>query len=306
MGKRSADDTQPDEKEAKRLKKERKAAKKAAEAAKAAEATTAGTELTAEELAAKKERKRIKKEKKAKAKAALVSDAVVPEEKKKKKEKKSKKEKKEKEESAATTEADVVQFESFDATPFDKKLVKALKAGGFTKPTPIQAQAWPIVLEGHDLIAVVPLLCLSFKVVLLTPPSQAKTGSGKTLGFLLPAFHMINNLNLNLSSGVPTPQALVVTPTRELANQIQAECEKFGKVLGCAAVCLYGGVPVNGQLALLTKIRPVMIIATPGRLKDMIDRKALSLSEHCSYVVLDEADRMLDMGFEPQVHLPSA
>ena len=184
-------------------------------------------------------------------------------------------------------------MESFDGTPFDAKIVAALKAA-FSTPSPIQAQAWPIAITGVDLVAV------------------AKTGSGKTLAFLLPLLH---SLRSNPPPGGPAkckiaPRALVMAPTRELAQQIQVQAEKFAPLVGCACACVYGGSPVHEQKAALLASPPTLLVATPGRLKDFLDRETLSL-ERCAYVVLDEADRMLDMGFEPQLKavfggLPSA
>ena len=93
---------------------------------------------------------------------------------------------------------------------------------------------------------------------------------------------------------------LVLAPTRELAVQINAECEKFGKHAGITSTCVYGGAPIGAQQSALSKIKPTVVVATPGRLCDLLTRADLSLGA-ASYVVLDEADRMLDMGFEPQI-----
>ena len=163
-------------------------------------------------------------------------------------------------------------FTTFEETPFSKKIISKFVKAGFKAPSPIQSRAWPLALSGNDLIAV------------------AKTGSGKTLGFLLPMHHMIGEQD----EGVV---ALVVAPTRELAIQIDAECKKYSLV---QSLCVYGGVPISSQIAALKKEKPALIIATPGRLCDLVERSALSL--RCvKFVVLDEADRMLDMGFEPAI-----
>lgn len=175
------------------------------------------------------------------------------------------------------------EFASFAATPFTASVKTTLTAAGFTAPTPVQAKAWPVVLTGSDLVAI------------------AKTGSGKTLGFLLPAFHKLaasGSAGGVGGGGPPAPQVLVVAPTRELAQQIAAECGKFGRSFAC--MCLYGGTPVHAMKAALRKTRPTVVVATPGRLVDMLEQRALTLGR-ASYVVLDEADRMLDMGFEPQM-----
>jgi hypothetical protein len=165
---------------------------------------------------------------------------------------------------------------AFGMAPFAAPVVAALTTA-FQAPTPIQAQSWPIALAGCDLIAV------------------AKTGSGKTLGFLLPAFHLTGG-----ASCTGGPRVLVLAPTRELAVQINAECDKFGGYFGCTSTCIYGGAPIGAQQSILRQQQPTVVVATCGRLCDLMTRSSLSLGE-ASYVVLDEADRMLDMGFEPQI-----
>ena len=168
--------------------------------------------------------------------------------------------------------------------PFDKGVIKAMEAAGFTEPSTIQALTWPIAVDGKDLVAV------------------AKTGSGKTLAFLLPAFGLVAREDGAGNRATPRaqhPRVLVLAPTRELAVQIEAECQKFARVQSVSSVCVYGGVPIGGQKAQLSK-GPHVCIATPGRLCDLMNQGGVHLSE-CAYVVLDEADRMLDMGFEPQI-----
>ena len=174
------------------------------------------------------------------------------------------------------------EFATFAASPFDPSVLALFTRAGFTAPTAIQARSWPLIMDGKDLIAV------------------AKTGSGKTLAFLLPAFH---RLRASLATPprvntTPTPSALIIAPTRELAMQIDAESRKFAPNARCSL--LYGGVPVHAQLSAMRKRDPHMIVATPGRLCDALERGALTLGS-TTYVVLDEADRMLDMGFEPQI-----
>lgn len=150
---------------------------------------------------------------------------------------------------------------------------------GFSHPTPTQAQSWPIALDGRDVITV------------------AKTGSGKTCGFLLPAFHRLTTHNSERRRGPPA--ILVLAPTRELACQIEQEAIKFGRSSNMRTACCYGGSPKGLQIRKLQQGIEVLI-ATPGRLNDLLEMKVVDLSHVC-FLVLDEADRMLDMGFEPQI-----
>ncbi|KAL9323301.1 hypothetical protein ACSQ67_008158 [Phaseolus vulgaris] len=149
---------------------------------------------------------------------------------------------------------------------------------GFAAPTPIQAQSWPIALQSRDIVAI------------------AKTGSGKTLGYLIPAFIHLKRCGNNSKMG---PTALVLSPTRELATQIQDEAVKFGKSSRISCACLYGGAPKGPQLRDIDRGADI-VVATPGRLNDILEMRRISLQQ-VSYLVLDEADRMLDMGFEPQI-----
>ncbi|KAM3306155.1 ATP-dependent RNA helicase-like protein DB10 isoform X1 [Capsicum chacoense] len=167
---------------------------------------------------------------------------------------------------------------SFEATGFPSEIVREMHQAGFTAPTPIQAQSWPIALQGRDIVAI------------------AKTGSGKTLGYLIPGFIHLKNRCSNPQLG---PTILVLSPTRELATQIQAEAVKFGKSSRISCTCLYGGAPKGPQLRELSRGVDI-VVATPGRLNDILEMRRLSLGQ-VSYLVLDEADRMLDMGFEPQI-----
>ena len=168
---------------------------------------------------------------------------------------------------------------TFAAARLLPELLQTLEAAGFSQPSPIQAASWSPAVAGRDVVAI------------------AKTGSGKTLGYLAPAIGLIAADPSLLVMSQPT--ALVLAPTRELATQITAECERFGGSSGIASVCLYGGAPRAAQLAELEKGVHV-VVATPGRLNDFIDAGQVELDE-ARYVVLDEADRMLDMGFEPQI-----
>ncbi|XP_010694509.1 ATP-dependent RNA helicase-like protein DB10 isoform X2 [Beta vulgaris subsp. vulgaris] len=169
-------------------------------------------------------------------------------------------------------------FTTFEATGFPSEILKEAHQAGFSAPTPIQAQSWPIAIQGRDIVAI------------------AKTGSGKTLGYLLPGFMHLKRCRNNPQMG---PTVLVLSPTRELATQIQDEAVKFGRSSRIACTCLYGGAPKGPQLKELDKGVDI-VVATPGRLNDILETRRISLNQ-VSYLVLDEADRMLDMGFEPQI-----
>ncbi|XP_024865201.1 probable ATP-dependent RNA helicase DDX43 isoform X2 [Kryptolebias marmoratus] len=159
------------------------------------------------------------------------------------------------------------------------EIMENIERVGFVKPTPIQSQAWPVLLSGEDLIAI------------------AQTGTGKTLAYLLPGFiHM---------DGQPVPRSercgpgmLVLTPTRELALQVESECSKY-RYKGYKSICIYGGGDRRGQINVVQSGVDI-VIATPGRLNDLQMNELINLRS-ITYVVLDEADRMLDMGFEPQI-----
>ncbi|KAM5173123.1 putative ATP-dependent RNA helicase DDX46 [Mantella aurantiaca] len=162
------------------------------------------------------------------------------------------------------------------------KILNALKKHSYEKPTPIQAQAIPAIMFGRDLIGI------------------AKTGSGKTIAFLLPMFrHIMDQRPLEDGEG---PLAVIMTPTRELALQITKECKKFSKPLGLRVVCVYGGTGISEQIAELKRGAEI-IVCTPGRMIDMLaaNNGRVTNLRRATYVVLDEADRMFDMGFEPQV-----
>ena len=153
---------------------------------------------------------------------------------------------------------------------------------GYDKPTPIQMQALPALMSGRDVVGV------------------AKTGSGKTLAFLLPMFrHIKDQPALKDNDG---PISLIMTPTRELATQIHRDCKPFLKMMGLRAVCAYGGAPIRDQIAELKRGAEV-IVCTPGRMIDLLaaNQGRVTNLRRVTYVVLDEADRMFDMGFEPQV-----
>lgn len=153
---------------------------------------------------------------------------------------------------------------------------------GFEKPTPIQMQALPSLMSGRDVVGV------------------AKTGSGKTMAFLLPMFrHIKDQEPLKDTDG---PIGLIMTPTRELATQIHRDCKPFLKMMNLRAVCAYGGAPIRDQIAELKRGAEI-IVCTPGRMIDLLaaNQGRVTNLRRVTYVVLDEADRMFDMGFEPQV-----
>jgi len=167
----------------------------------------------------------------------------------------------------------------FTEAGWDQNVMRVIKKNGFMKPTPIQAQGWPIALSGGDMVGI------------------AQTGSGKTLGFALPGLHHIKaQASLQRGDG---PIALCMCPTRELAQQVMTVCEEFANSMRFRSVCLYGGSSKSAQCRALDE-GVEFAIATPGRLIDLLNTGKLNL-RRCTYLVLDEADRMLDMGFEPQI-----
>ncbi len=161
------------------------------------------------------------------------------------------------------------QKEMFGELLLDKKIVAALTEMGFEEPSPIQAAAIPLVLEGHDVIA------------------QAQTGTGKTAAFGIPLVQSITDHR--------HIQALIMTPTRELAIQVAEEISKIGRNARIKALPVYGGQPIERQIKAL-KNNVQIVIGTPGRLIDHINRRTIKL-DHIKFLVLDEADEMLDMGF---------
>uniref|UniRef100_A0A7E4VVU6 Probable ATP-dependent RNA helicase DDX46 n=1 Tax=Panagrellus redivivus TaxID=6233 RepID=A0A7E4VVU6_PANRE len=160
--------------------------------------------------------------------------------------------------------------------------MKLLAKLGYTKPTPIQSQAVPAILSGRDVIGI------------------AKTGSGKTLAFLLPMFrHILDQEELDELDG---PIALIMAPTRELALQTWREATKFATPMKLRVVCVYGGVGISEQIADLKRGAEI-VVCTAGRMIDMLvaNNGRVTNLRRCTYLVMDEADRMFDMGFEPQV-----
>ncbi|XP_017081175.1 ATP-dependent RNA helicase DDX42 [Drosophila eugracilis] len=168
---------------------------------------------------------------------------------------------------------------SFGHFGFDDQLIKAVRKAEYTQPTPIQAQAVPTALSGRDIIGI------------------AKTGSGKTAAFIWPMLmHLMDQRQLKPGDG---PIGLILAPTRELSLQIYNEAKKFGKVYNLNVVCCYGGGSKWEQSKALEQGAEI-IVATPGRMIDMVKMKATNL-RRVTFLVLDEADRMFHMGFEPQV-----
>ncbi|KAG8169698.1 hypothetical protein KVR01_000443 [Diaporthe batatas] len=164
-----------------------------------------------------------------------------------------------------------------------KDLLDVIKQVGYDEPSPIQRAAIPIALQARDLIGV------------------AVTGSGKTAAFLLPLLVYIRSLPaLDEYNKADGPYALIMAPTRELAQQIESEAKKFAEPLGFNTVSIVGGHSLEEQ-AFALRNGAEIIVATPGRLKDCIERRLLVLSQ-CCYIVMDEADRMIDLGFEESLN----
>lgn len=159
----------------------------------------------------------------------------------------------------------------FETLNLKTEILETLHEMGFEEPTPIQQEAIPLALEGKDLIG------------------QAQTGTGKTAAFGLPMLH-------KMTEDAKYIQGLVVAPTRELAIQVQEELYKLGKGQRARVYVVYGGTPIGKQIDRLQKMRPHIIVGTPGRLLDLINRHVLNLSQ-LHTLVLDEADEMLNMGF---------
>ncbi|CAH0698735.1 unnamed protein product [Spodoptera exigua] len=166
---------------------------------------------------------------------------------------------------------------------FHPDIMEIIGKVGYKSPTPIQRQAIPIGLQNRDIIGV------------------AETGSGKTLAFLIPLLTWIQSLpkNERLEDADQGPYAIILAPTRELAQQIEEETNKFGIPLGITSVVVVGGLSREEQ-GFKLRLGCEIVIATPGRLIDVLENRYLVLNR-CTYVVLDEADRMIDMGFEPDV-----
>lgn len=181
-----------------------------------------------------------------------------------------------------TKKVDDLTVGKFDSLGLAAPLLKAIKESGYTTPTPIQAQAIPIALTGIDLMA------------------GAQTGTGKTAAFTLPILHSLLPLASSSTSPAKHPvRALVLAPTRELAIQVEENVKTYAKNTGLRSLCVFGGVDIRKQTPAL-KTGVEVLVATPGRLLDHIEQKTLQLNQ-VRFLVLDEADRMLDMGFMPDL-----
>jgi ATP-dependent RNA helicase RhlE len=170
------------------------------------------------------------------------------------------------------TEEQVTTFGELGLAP---ELLAAVQDAGYTEPTPIQRDAIPKVLQGRDIIGL------------------AQTGTGKTAAFTLPILQ-------RLIGGPRRTRVLVLTPTRELAAQVEASFAKYAKHAAISVIPVYGGVPIEPQERAL-RAGVDVVVATPGRLLDHLDRQNVSF-DALEFLVLDEADRMLDMGFAPQIN----
>ncbi|VAX05634.1 ATP-dependent RNA helicase RhlE [hydrothermal vent metagenome] len=164
---------------------------------------------------------------------------------------------------------------SFDTLGLSAEILRAISEQGYTEPTPVQANAIPTVLAGKDVLA------------------GAQTGTGKTAGFTLPLLQLLSENPL--SNGRRPVRALVLTPTRELAAQVGESVQTYGRHLPLQSAIIFGGVKINPQIAKLRRGVDILV-ATPGRLLDHANQKTVDLSQ-VEILVLDEADRMLDMGF---------
>jgi superfamily II DNA/RNA helicase len=167
---------------------------------------------------------------------------------------------------------------SFESLNLNPAILRAIEESGYTTATPIQAQAIPEILAGHDLMA------------------SAQTGTGKTAAFALPALNLLATPHESKSRG---PRILVLVPTRELAAQVNEAARKYGKFIRARTVSIVGGMPYPLQNKLLSQPLDILV-ATPGRLLDHMERGRIDMSR-LQMLILDEADRMLDMGFMPDV-----
>ena len=171
---------------------------------------------------------------------------------------------------------------SFSELGLSPEILRAVTEAGYTTPTPIQAQAIPVVLAGLDVMG------------------GEQTGTGKTAGFALPILQRLQQYaNTSPSPARHTVRALILAPTRELAIQFEEAIKEYGKYTGLRSTCVFGGVDIKQQLAIV-RAGVEILVATPGRLLDHIEHKSVNLGQ-VEIFVLDEADRMLDMGFIPDI-----
>ena len=186
--------------------------------------------------------------------------------------------------SSSTPQPPYTPYRTFDHIKTVKTLqpiIDLCSTKGFTNPTPIQAQCWPILMEANkDIVGI------------------AETGSGKTLAFGVPGIkHILDQKKSNKK--IKGPHMLVLAPTRELANQSHEVLEEYGFSVGLKSMVIYGGIPKFEQKKKLAAGVDI-VVATPGRLKDLMEEGVCDLS-NVSFMCLDEADRMLDLGFEEEV-----
>ena len=171
---------------------------------------------------------------------------------------------------------------SFDTLGLAPELLRAVAQQGYTEPTPVQREAIPLVLEGRDVLA------------------AAQTGTGKTAAFTLPILQRLNLTSpTSQSLGRRPVRVLVVTPTRELCLQVEEAIHTYSQTRPVRSLAIYGGMPFDPQVRKLLQA-PEIVVATPGRLLDHVEQKTIDLSK-VEVLVLDEGDRMLDMGFIPDV-----
>jgi len=171
--------------------------------------------------------------------------------------------------------ADRTKSASFSDLHLPEPILRAVRAVGYATPTPIQLRAIPVIMEGHDVVA------------------AAQTGSGKTAAFVLPII-------ARLMHGLQALRALVLVPTRELAAQVDSAGQQYARYSGVRVGAVYGGVPIGPQEKMIRHEGVELLVATPGRLLDLHGRHSVSL-EDVEVLVLDEADRMVDMGFAPDL-----
>ncbi|HTO43085.1 MAG TPA: DEAD/DEAH box helicase, partial [Burkholderiales bacterium] len=171
---------------------------------------------------------------------------------------------------------------TFDEFGLSAELLRAVSEQGYTEPTPVQNQSIPPILRGQDIMA------------------GAQTGTGKTAAFTLPMLQRLKqHANSSVSPARHPVRALIIAPTRELAAQVHESIRTYGKHIALRSACVFGGVNIDPQIAEL-RAGVEILVATPGRLLDHVHQRTVHLGQ-VEILVLDEADRMLDMGFMPDI-----
>ena len=171
---------------------------------------------------------------------------------------------------------------TFDSLGISADLIKMVAEEGYETPTPVQAAAIPLVLEGRDVLA------------------AAQTGTGKTAAFVLPILDRLRaHANTSFSPARHPVRVLILVPTRELAMQVDESVRTYGRTVPLRSAVVYGGIPMDPQIKAL-RAGVEILVATPGRLLDLVGQKVANLGQ-VEILVLDEADRMLDMGFLPDI-----